>query len=331
MAISGTSVYAIWKKETVFASTVTGAYKSLGTDLKLDSFNTKSNVQKAWGLGNVESTVQFSKQYEGSASFSGLLSDPWIFNILTGNAEVATGTGPYTHAYVDSAGTGGAATAPAATIPSIAIGIGENVASPFEHTIKGAVLKTFSLGLKVDEPVTEKLDFDFATDTDATAYGTNTNPTDVPYTFAMGTFEFPTATGITAAPIQSIDITMNRNPTMRRGLGNNIAQTYTMGKFEHDLKMNIAMNDKSWLEYLHGASGSATPAASSTEQVGLKVILNNGLGTTANRQVQLRFDGAMVNERGTSASVEEMQTEDVTFSVRKLALCQAINATATQP
>lgn len=328
MAIGGASVYAIWKLESVFKSTETGAYKSLGTDLKLDSLTHKNNVKKAWGLGNVESTVQYAGQYEGTASFSGLLSDPWIFAFITGNNAATLGTGPYTHTFVNSAGSPSAV---AATIPSIGIGIGENVAVAFEHTLLGSVFRQATFDYKVDEAVAMKLDFDFASDTDATAYGTVTNPTEVPYTFAYATFEFPTATGITAAPIQSLTATINRNPTMRRGLGNRIPQTYTLGKLEHDCKMNIAMNDKTWIEYLHGAAGSTTPASSIAEQVGLKIILNNGAATTSNRQILLRFDGAIVNERGTTASVEEMQTEDVTFSVRTLGLCQAINATSAQP
>jgi hypothetical protein len=63
----------------------------------------------------------------------------------------------------------------------------------------------------------------------------------------------------------------------------------------------------------------------------MRILLDNGAATTANRKVDMNFTGNLVNKLSMNASVEEMMTQDATFSVRGLKSLIATDNVATQP
>lgn len=329
MAIGGAQTYGIWKKEDTFKGATSDAAKSFGHDFKISSLNAKNNVQKVFGLGNIEAQAQFGKAFEGSVGLEFILADPWIWLLISGNAATTTGVGPYTHTYVDT--TLGSPIAPAKTTPSFLLSTGQDLTTDVTRALKGCVAKTLSLDLSVDAAVQCKLDADYATEASGTSLDTNVNPTDDPYVFSYAAIELPTGTVITSRALQSMNITFNRNPELKRGLGNRVAQTYFNKTLGYDVKISLPTSDDTFLEQLYGATSATAPAGSLTEQVGLKLTLDNGGATTAQRQLLLEFVGVLTDEHGTAFNVDEMVAEDLTLSVRQWKKCIAIDNTATQP
>jgi len=326
MGITGAQQYALYKYESAFKGEVAGTFKNLGHEFKLDSYTGKNNVAKLWGLNSNEPPAQVAGKFEGSFSGSFKLSDPWIFRALTGNAATTSGAGPYTHTFLNTDATPTFSN----TIPSMAFSIGNDLATDMVLVAGGTVLKSLTMDMKVGEPIDCKAEFDFATETKGTTLDTFVAPTDAPFTFAYATLEFPTATTITNA-IQSLTLTITRNPELIWGLGSRAAADYVTKKAEYEIKANWTLSASTMREYMYGTTGLTTPAAVMTEAAGLKITLDNGLATTANRKLVLEFEGALMNEHAISGSVEDKTTEDMTFSIRKWKSCIATNNTSAAP
>ena len=326
MTESGGQAQAIWLKETAYADTTTGSAKSFGNDLKISNFTRKNNAQVLYGINNQQGQVIVPLQYEGSFTADFVLSDPWIFYYILGNDPSTTGSGPYVHKFLDTAAT----PVFASKVGSINVAIGQDRTTDNDINCKGAVMKSTTFDMTVNEPVKVTSEFEFATDNSDTTLASNVNPTDAPFNFAHASLEFPTSTTITDA-IQNLNLTINRNTTILRGLGSRIGQAFYNGKAEYDLKMDIPQEGATWQELLYGTGSATTPAGNITEQAGLKIILDNGEATTANRKIELEFLGSIVDEIGMPLDVNELISESINFKVRAWKTCICTNNTATMP
>jgi hypothetical protein len=264
--------------------------------------------------------------FTGKVGFEFILGDPWLFSAITGNIATTTGAGPYTHTFVNSAGSPAAL----AAMKSMTIDLSYDFSTASHHTLKGCVLDSFSTKLAVDEPVVCTAEMSFA---DAawseSALTTRVNPTDAAYTFAYASVEFPLSTTLTK--VQSCDLTISRNPEIKRGLGSRTGAFVLTKQSDYDCKLSLPFDIKTLLLYAYGSSTSVSPDALLTETATMRLLLNNGAATTANRQVDINLAGNLINTFGTSASADEMMAAEVGFSVRQLTKLLAIDNVSTQP
>jgi hypothetical protein len=327
MTKTGSNVYALYKLEgSTYKTTSETNYKSFGHDIKLTSFQINNNVKKHYGIGNYEALQQVGLAFEGSMGLDFVLGDPWWFSCLTGNIAATTGAGPYTHKFID---TGGSPSSLAA-MKSMTIDMNYDFSTASHHTIKGAVINKLTMNLNVDEDVRCQMDLAFADSTwSESALTTKVNSTDAPYTFAYASVEFPTSTTITK--VQSATLGLSRNPEIKRALGSRVGNFFITKKSDYDFTMKLPFDIATLLKYTYGSSSSVSPDAILTETANMKVLLNNGAATTANRQLEFNFVGQLINTLDTSASVEDLMTQDAVFSIRQVSKIQAINNTSTQP
>jgi len=328
MATTGADTYTTWKLETSYASSVTGSAKSFGHDVKLSAQSAKNNIQLQYGLGNQEATTHVAGLYGGSFSLDYTLGDPWMFAYITGNNASTTGLGPYTHTFLNTASSLPETTY-SKTMKSIAVEHGVDLSTDVVTTFKGCVMKSLSMDMVVGDPVKCKNDFDYATEALTTSVSSNVNSTDDAYTFAYASFEFPTDT--TISNVQSLNLTINRNAELKGSLGNRLPQFFLTKKSDYTLKATLPVENSTLLEYLYGTTSLTAPAQKLTEPAGLKIVLDNELSSTNQRQITLEFVGALVDERASPADVNEMKTQDLSFIARQWKVAKAINNQPSQP
>ena len=327
---SGANIYPMWKVEnSAFKSTTETNWKPFGHQCKVTSFEINNNVKKAYGLGSYEAAAQVGLQFDGKVGFEFLLCDPWIFSPLTGNTSVDAGVGPYTHTFINTAATPAAL----AAMNSIQIDMSYALATASHHTLQGCILKTLGMKLAVNEPVVMTAEFEFANSVwSESSVTAQVAPTDAPFTFANANIEFPTGTTLsTTMPVQSADFTINRNGAGVKGLGSRTTQAMITKQSEYDLKASLPFNLKTLLEYCYGSSSSLSPDAVLTETANMRIILDNGLATTASRKMDINLTGILVNTFGTNGSVEDMLTQDIAFSIRGIKSIIATDNSASQP
>ena len=275
---SGADLYAMYKLEgATYKSTSETNWKPFGHRCKMTSFEINNNIEKAYGIGNYEAQAQVGKQFDGKVGFEYMLCDPWIFSALTGNISVDAGAGPYTHAFINTAATPAAL----AAMKSMQLDLSYALGTASHHTIQGAIIKSLGMKLAVNEPVTVTADLEFANSVwSESAVTTQVAPTVAPYTFAYANIEFPTSTTLsTTMPVQSADLTLNRNGEIIKGLGSRTGQAMITKQSEYDLKVNLPFNLSTLLKYAYGSSSSLSPDAVMTETANMRIILDNG-GTT---------------------------------------------------
>ena len=327
MTETGEAAFLMYKYEgSTYKTTAESNWKNFGHDLKITSLELNNNVIKNFGLGNWEAASMVGGAFGGKIGIDFTLGDPWIFSALTGNIATSTGGGPYTHKFIDTSGS----PATLATQKSMTLDLSYAFATASHLTISGAILDSLTMKLAVDEQVRCSAEMSFASAawTEAAAT-TRVNPTDAAYTFAYASVEFPVSTTLTK--VQSCDLTFTRNAEIKKGLGSRLGAFYVTKQAEYDMKLSLPFDIKTLLLYTFGAAASTSPDAILTETATSRILLNNGAATTANRQVDIQFTGNLINTLGAAASVEEMMSQEVGFSVRQLKLLQAINNVSTQP
>lgn len=318
---SGADQYATWKIESTFATTPTGSAKSFGHDLKLTTAHAKNNGILMKGLGNQEATATVGGKFEGSITMDFILGDPWMFSFITGQTSTAGGAGPYTHTW----------TSILTTMLPFEVAYASNTATAHVRTFFGCVFDSLTMDLNVGDPIKCTLNANYATEALTTTFGSNTNPTDAPFTFAYASVAFPTGTSITT-PIQSLNLTLGRNGEVIYGLGSRIGTNMVTKDSDYTGKATVALlNSADFYQYFLGSSSATAPAAVITEPAGLVLTCDNGLSTTSSRKLVMTFTGAFVNEYGQPASVDDFAHQEVSFLLRKLASVVGTDNTATEP
>lgn len=327
MTKTGSNVFAMYKLEgATYKTTSETNWKNFGHNLKITNLEIDNAVAKQYGIGNYDAASQVGLAFSGKIGLEFILGDPWMFSALTGNISVDAGATPYTHTFLNTAATPAALSA----MKSMTIDLSYAFSTASHHTLKGCVIDSLTMKLAVDEPVVCNLEMSFADAawTEAAAT-TRVNPTDAPYTFAYASVEFPTST--TLNNVQSCDLTISRNPEIRRGLGSRTGAFFITKQSDYDIKLNLPFDVKTLMAYAFGSSSSSSPTTIMTETSDMRILLDNGAATTASRKLDMNFTGVLVAKNSTPASVEELMTQDATFSVRGLKSIIASDGVATQP
>jgi hypothetical protein len=106
MTETGEAVFLMYKYEgSTYKTTAESIWKNFGHDLKITSLELNNNVIKNFGIGNWEAASMVGGAFGGKIGIDFVLGDPWIFSALTGNIATSSGGGPYTHKFIDTAGT----------------------------------------------------------------------------------------------------------------------------------------------------------------------------------------------------------------------------------
>jgi hypothetical protein len=190
------------------------------------------------------------------------------------------------------------------------------------------VIKTCTINASVNELVKLTLEMDYKTETKDAIVGSNIADTwSDPFTFAYGSLEFPVST--TIAEVQSIDLTINRNPEMVKGLGSRFTTSAPAKQIEYAFKATICLEDKNMLETFYGAAGN--PNATVAETATMRLLFDNGGATTATRELDLKFAGIKIDTFSTPQTVDEVIKMEISGKVRQWTDAIYSDNTATEP
>lgn len=328
MPQTGAYAYAKWKAEgTTYKSTSETNWKSFGHECRVNSLRTDNSITRVYGLSNQEAVTHVLGAFTGSMSIDCILADPWIFKFLTGNTVSTSGSGPYTHKFLDTASSPGYNQ----SINSITAEVGVDLATDIVRTVKGAVCRSFKMSCNVDEPVRLSMEFDYADEvlTESGASSTGATSTDAPFYFAFGTLELPTGTTLTN--VKSLELNINRTPEIHRAIGSRTGAFFITKNSEYTGRFTIPFDTSTYIKYFYNGATGTAPASTYTELAGLKFTLNNGLSGTSQRQLITEFTNVLITDVSVAYDVNELTLYEISFTARKWKSSIATNNTATYP
>jgi len=301
MAQTPTGGYGAYVNYGYEASYGAGAVsaRTFGAGNKL-SVSRKNSMEKIYGLGNRNAVAAVALKYAGTASVDFVLCNGSFWRAVLGSVADGGAT-PYTHTYTE-----------ADEIPSFAIDTGVELGGDDAVTeLKGCKIMSCTLTAAVGETVKVKLECPYKTETLSTSgIGSQVAETEVPFTFAQGTLEFPS--GTTIANVQNVELTINNDLEMLYGLGSRLATAGVEKKREYSVKMTAAFTDvTNFLTDFLGASGgplAGTPAAVAT----LVLTFTNGGAGADERSFVITLANLYLDDESLPKDVNEVVKEDVT-------------------
>ncbi len=325
---TGSDAYVRYKREAgaYTGHDITGDanWKVFGHGLNIAP-SLKRTKRKIYGIGGRQPTALTTHELELNADLSFQLSNPWWMRNLIGNTPTTTGVGPYSHYFLDTANEngGGAVTLPNA-VPAFTIENGLNLTADSVRLYKGAVISSMSLSASIGSDVDVKLACPFRTIAKGTAgIASQTVDTENPMTFVMGTLS---KGGVALASVQNVTLDINNSFKPIMGIGSEALTNHT----EHELDIGLRasmyfLQDTDIIDVLLG--GTTVPTTPTV--VTMELVFDNGLATTAQRQVQFKFTGVEIQDSVLTQAIENPLIEDFTPIIKALTLVKAINNTAT--
>ena len=314
---SGYGSYVNYGFETTFGTGVVCG-RTFGHGPKITA-SMKNNMERIWGLGARNATVNVAKKFEASLSVEFVLSHASFFRAVLGEVTDADiGGGLYTHTYEETD-----------TIPSITVETGTELGTNDEvSTFKGCKINTITVTAAVGEVVKVRAELLSQTMTLATTpYAGQVVATEDPFVFSQGTLQLPS--GATLANVQSIELTFNNSLELLWGLGSRIATASIEKMREYNFRCTMAFAQVTDLmtKFL-GASGNplaGTPAETAT----MILTFTNGGATTALRTLAFNLASVSLNADTLPKDVNEVIKEDVEGWARTGTSIVWTNATAS--
>jgi len=318
---TGASAYIRYGWEATFKTQSTTIDKVFGEAPRFDSSRTQ-NIRQARGLGKRTPYKLIPLQYEGTFSIETIIANPWWLRAIIGNAPTTSGTGPYTHTYLD-----GSLLLPK-NAPSITIENGIDLTADAVIKLLGCVADTATITAAVNEPVMLKIDGKYATETKGTSGIADPFPSESLeyFTFAEGKLEVPDGTVI--SDVQNAEISIRNNLDMRYGLGSRFGSRHYERDFDVEIRTSNLFEDAT--VFLEKFYGSATAPTTPTE-VTVDLLFDNGLTGTSQRQIHLTVTGAKIAEETLNQVVAEAIPEDIVLQSKGFSSVVAINNTSTAP
>lgn len=330
---SGAGAYAKYGYETTFKTAVT-ANKVFGVGTKLDR-DENNNMIKIYSLGQRVASNVVSTAFTGKAGLEFVLSNPWFLQAVFGVAPTTTGVGPYTHYYVDTANVnGGGAINIADKAPSMTIENAINISGTNDPVSKllGTVVDTWTLTLASNDTVKCKLDAAFA-DVDYTKAGSYTASSILdtfdPYIYSYGNLQLPDGTNI--ANVTNATVTFKNGNQMITGIGARGASAYVSRQLDIDIKATVLFDTTVLLEKFYGGAGPFSTLPLAPTETTLTIVLDNGLLTTSQRTITIKFAKAWINQSTIRQAVEEAMMQNISLVTIQPTLVKALDNTATPP
>jgi len=309
---TGINSYCNYGIESAFASAAT-ADKSFGPAVKVSTVDRSSALNKIYGISSFDAQALLEGKFAGGMTVEFPISADmkWMKAVL-GNGVTDAGAGPYTHTYpVDSSLVKN-------TPPSLTIEVGEDLdlsgTNETKHTFRGCVLSEFKLTAEVgDNPATVTLSFLYANEDKATnGAGSQVAEAELPFNFAMASFEVPS--GVAIANTQRFEITVQRNPLLLWGLGSRSAVAINFGERSYEVRTVNYFDDSTlYLEKLFGGAGGVADTSSTSIATVVCKLSNDGWAAaqSTSRRMAWTFTTCKVQNIGMAYVCGEPIMEDV--------------------
>jgi hypothetical protein len=311
--IAGIDSYLIYGAESTYgtAATPTLSFGALVQDVNPSM---KNNIKKFRGFTDGSNNGRDVSHVIGGTfevSFSANiipLSWGWLEYVLGAVSGAGTVASPY--AYV------------AANLP-VGLTVSSNInndTTDRESKYLGCVINQVVLKAAVGEAVTASIDFlagDMAKD--STIASNVALPSLEPFSFVGGTIEIPNASAISNI-IDSVEITITNSAEIKYGFSRTTAARNFKAR-DYSLKFTVKYLDETLVEKFLGASGApiaTTPAADATVAIRFQ--------NAANHYVDFIFSNGYIEDFAEGHTLNEMITEDITYTAKSLAVNEVIQS-----
>lgn len=319
-ATSGFNAYTQYGYESSFktASSETN-YKPFAFGVSI-SRTANNNPVTVYGIGNKNATASTPGVFQGEATVSGYLADPWWLRMFFG-APADAGAGPYTHTYTEAA-------QPDSFTTELGFELG---ATDSMIQMLGCVATSISLTASVGEPIAYELAYGYVDAAETSSLGTIRSLSYAePFFFQQGEIN----SGGVLSQVTEFSLTIEQNPIMVNAIGTRETQAFTFGQRVYNFTFTKSYLDDTTIEEFYGGS---TPAATPTDdylgpaQSSATLTFNNGQAGTAQKQLVITLANLFYNEHSTEVSSEDVIQETVTGYALSLTSAVATDNTSAPP
>ena len=267
-----------------------------GVDISITRNN---NAERIVGIGARNATATVNKQYSGTLTANGAVSNAWwLLGVLGTNADAGS-VGAYTHTYTE-----------ANSLPSFTLKAGQELGTTdSESVLVGCRINSLTLTAAVNDALRFSIEAPYRYETLGTTVSTNISDTEPVFTFAHGSIELPD--GTTLAAIQSFELTINNNLESIYGVGSRFLTANVAKNREYNFNCTAAFKDQTALltYFMNGTNTATAPTTGSgTEIATLELTFTNDDGDI----LDINLTGVKINEETLPQNVNEVVKENVT-------------------
>lgn len=287
-----------WTKVPSGHTESNATYMPFGQGIEV-TISRNNNAERVFGVGARNATATVNKQFAGSMTVNGVLSNAyWLLGVLGANAD-AGAPGAYTHTYTE-----------ANILPSFTAKASfELGTTDFVSALIGCVVNQCTISAAVNEALKFSLECTYRYENLSTTAVANNVDVEPVFTFAHGSIELPDGTDIAA--VQSFELTIVNNAEPVYGIGSRFMTGVVAKNREYNFSCTAAFNDYTALltRFMNGtASASAPSDGSGTEIATLELTFTNDDGDI----LDINLTGVTLNEETLPQSSNEVIKEDVT-------------------
>ena len=258
-----------------------------------------NNSERVFGVGARNATATVSKNYGGSFSVNGVLSNAyWLLGVLGANADAGT-AGAYTHTYTE-----------ADVLPSFTATTSFEIGdTDFASDLIGCVINNCTITAAINEALKFSLEGSYRYENLGTTKLSNLACTEPVFTFAHGSIEMPD--GTTIAAIQNFELSIGNNAEPVYGVGSRFMTGVVAKNREYNFTCTAAFNDYTDLltYFMNGTNTATAPdAGSGTEIATLELTFTNDDGDI----LDINLTGVHLSEHTLPQNPNEVVKEDVT-------------------
>jgi len=258
-----------------------------------------NNAERVYGVGARNATATVNKQYGGTLTVSGVLSNAyWLLGVLGANTDGGV-AGTYTHTYTENN-----------VLPSFTAWLSHELGTTdVGSIILGCRVNTLTISAAVNEPLKFSLEALYRYESLGTTAIADTADVEPVFTFAHGSIELPDGTDIAA--VQSFELTVTNTLSAVYGVGSRFPSDIVALQREYNFTMTAAFQDHTDLltYFLNGTSSATNPSTGSgTEIATLELTFTNDDGDI----LDINLTGVKLNEESLPQNIGEVVKEDVT-------------------
>ncbi len=276
-----------------------------------------NNAERVWGVGARNATASINKQFGGSLTISGVLSNAyWLLGVLGVNND-AGDPGAYTHTYTE-----------ADILPSFTTTTSfEQGTTDFTTDLIGCVINTCTISAAVNEALKFSLDCTYRYENITNSQEADLADVEPVFTFAHGSIELPDSTILAA--VQSFELTIVNNAEPIYGIGSRFMTAVVAKNREYNFSMTAAFDNYTDLltYFMNGTSSATAPAAGSSTETTLTLTFTNDDTDI----LDITLTGVVLNEHTLPQNVNEVVKENVTGWARACTNVVYTNDVATAP
>jgi hypothetical protein len=298
-----TALYAFedpdgWTKVPASHTASDETYVPFGQGVEV-TITRNNNAERIYGVGARNATATINKQYGGTFTINGALSNAyWLLGVLGANADAGS-PGAYTHTYTE-----------ANVLPSFTTKTSfELGTTDFSSEIIGCVINSCTITAAVNEALKFSLEGNFRYENLGTTFVSDNPDVEPIFTFAHGSIEMPDGTDLAA--IQSFELTITNSTEPVYGVGSRFMNQVVAKNREYNFTLTAAFKDHTALltYFMNGTSSASAPdAGSGTEIATLELTFTNDDGDI----LDINLTGVHLNEHTLPQNVGEVVKEDVT-------------------